>query len=193
LALEFGRRLLAGQMIPIFRHATRLTKLGLAVFLALQFTGAARAQTRRVIPSPSHCKPPSASQEKWLSSEWIPYLKYSRACSIRDAKHRSVIVLISVWAELYYKAQAAKNVEQVDLPHPQIFSPSGEILGSLPYNFPDDPPAELRVTFTRWVDDFPERIELFLNDPRAAGNRQLPPMIWSRDQKKYVPEKREGT
>src|SRR5260370_32527594 len=141
-------------MIPIFRDGTRSTKFALVVFLALQFTGAASAQTRRVIPSPSHCEPVSVSQEKWLPPEWTPYLKYSRACSIRDAKHRSVIVLISVWAELYYKAQAAKTVEQVDMPHPGIFSPSGETLGSLPYNFPDDPPAELRVTFTRWVDDF---------------------------------------
>ena len=98
------------------------------------------------------------------------------------------MLLVSVHADLYYKGQPGKSVHQVKMPSPLLFLPSGDVLGSLPYNFPDDPPAELRVTFDQWVGDFPERIELQLIDPRAAGDRSLPPLIWVANEKKFAVE-----
>ena len=72
------------------------------------------------------------------------------------------------------------------MPNPLLLSPSGEARGSLPYNFPDDPPATLRVTFAEWRSDFPHRIDLYLSDPRASGNRALPALHWSSKEKKFA-------
>jgi hypothetical protein len=144
------------------------------------------APERKVVVGTSHCGRLSAAQREWLPSEWQPFLEYTRVCSIQNSKREAVVLLVSAWAILYYKAQPGTTVSQVDMPHPLLFSPAGAVLGSLPYNFPDDPPAELRVTFAQWEDDFPQRIDLFLTDPRAAGSRSLPPLVWDQNQRKFA-------
>ncbi|GEM_PF-6509578 len=143
-------------------------------------------QRRKTVVNPAHCIPLSDTQQRWLTSEWQRYLDYTRICGIQNSKHKTVLLLVSVHADLYYKAQPGQSVLQVQMPRPLLFLPSGAALGSLPYNFPEDPPAELRVTFARWVQGFPERIELYLTDPRAAGDRSLSPLIWDESKKKFA-------
>jgi hypothetical protein len=143
-------------------------------------------QHRKMVVNPTHCSRLSDTQQRWLTSEWQPYLEYTRICAIQNSKRENAVLLVSVHAGLYYKAQPGQSVPQVKMPNPLLFLPSGEVSGSLPYNFPDDPPAELRVTFVGWVQGFPERIELYLSDPRAAGDRSLPPLIWDESKKKFV-------
>jgi hypothetical protein len=148
------------------------------VVLGTLFSCAAAAQTHRVVANSQNCKPISAAQQAWLPADWTRFHDYIRACAIRDSKGRSVLVLISVWAALYYEDQSQPIVEQVEMPRPLVFLTSGHLAGTLPANFPDAPPAELRVTFARWKNDFPLRIDFFLTDPRAGGLRSLPSLRW---------------
>lgn len=136
---------------------------------------------------PALCEASPTRQKQWLGPEWQPFLKYTRTCSIRDLYGKPVLLLISAWAELYYKDQPGGTVEQAKFPKPLLFLPSGARVGSLPFNFPDDPPTELRVTFTSWNGNFPHRIELYLKDPAALGDRSLPPQIWDAAQRKFIP------
>jgi hypothetical protein len=159
---------------------------GFAVaILAGLLCGPAAAQTHRITASAANCQPPTPQQTAWIPAEWARFSPYVRVCAVRDSKRRTVINLISVWAQLYYRDQHEPVVEQVQMPHPLILSATGEPLGSLPANFPDDPPAELRVTFAHWQHDFPQRIELFLTDPRAGGPRALRALHWDSSAKRY--------
>jgi hypothetical protein len=168
----------------------RRRQIPIVWILAGLLTGACASvtaeQPRKVVASAARCNPLSASQQQWLTSEWQPFLAYTRACPIHDSKQETVLLLVSVQATPYYKAQPGQSVRQVEFPRPLLFSPSGALWGSLPYSFPDDPPAELRVTFTRWEHDFPQKIELYLTDPRASGDRSLPPMVWDPSQKRFL-------
>jgi hypothetical protein len=147
---------------------------------------------RKMVVNPAHCGRLSVVQQQWLTSEWLPYLEYTRVCAIQNSRREDLVLLVSVHADLYYKAQPGQSVHQIKMPNPLLFLPSGEVSGSLPYNFPDDPPAELRVTFAQWEGGFPERIELYLADPRAASNRSLPPLIWDANEKKFASKEKES-
>jgi hypothetical protein len=149
-----------------------------------------RSTPRKLVLRANDCTPLAAAQQEWLTADWQPYLAYTRACPVRNSKREIVLLLVSVHADLYYKAQPGQSVSAVKMPNPLLFLPSGEVVGSLPYNFPDDPPAELRVTFAQWERDFPERIELYLTDPRAGGDRSLPPLHWESSQQKYLPKEK---
>ena len=144
------------------------------------------ADQHKVVVNPANCARLSDAERQWLTSEWQPFLEYTRICAIQSSKRETVVLLASVHVDLYYKAQPGQSVQQVKMPSPLLLLPSGEVSGSLPYNFPDDPPAELRVTFARWVQGFPRRIELYLTDPRAAGDRPLSPLIWDERKKKFA-------
>lgn len=153
--------------------------------------GSGYSHQHKVVVDPVQCSRLTQAQQNWLSPTWQPYLEYARICSIRNSKQEAVVLLVSVHADLYYGAQPGQSVHQVKMPDPLLFLPSGEVLGYLPYNFPDDPPAELRVTFARWEQGFPERIDLYLTDPRAGGNRSLPSLVWDSGQKKFLSQEEE--
>lgn len=159
-----------------------------AAFLGLA-TSAVSAAPRRVVVTPALCKPTDAVRKQWLPPDWQRFLGYTYTCTIPASTRKPALLLISVRADAYYKNQPGTTVEQVMMPRPLLFSPAGSVLGSLPYNFPDDPPTRLRVTFSGWVNGFPNRIELFLKDPAALGDRSLPPLLWDENQKKFLPGK----
>src|ERR1700676_1556133 len=131
----------------------------LAVIAGISAPSAGRSNPYKVKVNPSRCGPLSEEQRGWLTPEWQPYLEYTRVCPVKDAKQETVVLLVSVHADLYHKAQPGSSVTVVKLPSPLLLLPSGRVSGSLPYNFPDDPPAELRVTFDQWERDFPRRVE----------------------------------
>jgi len=79
------------------------------------------------------------------------------------------VLLVSPNAPRYYRAQPATAWRKCNCHTRLLFTPEGEAIGSLPSAFPDDPPAELRVTFTDWKADFPQRIELFETDRARQG------------------------
>jgi hypothetical protein len=127
-----------------------------------------------------------SNQEKsWLPAEWAPFLRYVKVCPARQAGAKPAVLLVSVFAVDYYKDQPGNVVQQVEMPRPILFSPTGTVLGRLPVNFPDDPPEELQVTFSDWQASFPARVELFVKDPAAGGNRSLRPLLWDRQRSVY--------
>ena len=143
------------------------------------------AQTHRIVPAERNCHALSATQQAWLPAPWTPFKDYTRVCAVYDSRGRSVLLLVSVWAQLYYASQKEAVVERIEMPHPLLFLPSGQVAGSLPANFPDDPPASLQVTFANWHADFPQRVKLFLVDPRAAGSQTLPSLRWDATHQSY--------
>jgi hypothetical protein len=158
----------------------------LGVIAGLSTPSSAGSGSYRVNVNPARCGSLSATQQEWLTAEWRPYLDYTRICPVRNPKRETVLWLVSVHADLYYRAQPGASATIIKLPSPLLLRSSGEVLGSLPYNFPDDPPAQLRVTFVVWESDFPRKVELFLTDPRASGDRSLPPLLWDDSKKKYA-------
>jgi hypothetical protein len=88
-----------------------------------------------------------------------------------------VLYLVAVSAQRYYSPLPSGAVT-VDMPRPILFSPEGVKVGTLPYNFPDDPPFALEVTCAGWREGFPHRLELFLRDPTVSGDHALAPLVW---------------
>lgn len=178
-SLRGVQHLIHGRVRAFLYIAVGLCALGLS-------WPAAGAPPRKVVANSIRSSPLTAAQQKWLPAEWKPFFAYTRVFSIRNSKHASIVLLVSPNAPRYYRAQPGNSVAQVQLPHALLFTPEGEAIGSLPSAFPDDPPAELRVTFTDWKADFPQRIELFETDPRASGNRALPDLVWDASRKTFV-------
>jgi hypothetical protein len=171
----------------LFQKRVRAVLYVAAGLCALGLTGfAAGARPWKVVANSVRSSPLTATQRKWLPAEWEPFLAYTRVFSIQNSKRKGVVLLVSPNAPRYYRAQAGKSVAQVQLPHALLFTSEGEAIGSLPSAFPEDPPAELRVTFTDWKAGFPQRIELFETDPRASGNRALPELVWDASRKTFV-------
>jgi hypothetical protein len=165
------------------------TNFGLILAILAGLCAASTALPQRnVVVDAAHCVRLSDVQRHWLPADWQPFAEYTRICSVHNSEHEAVLFLVSVHADLYYRAQLSSTVHQVELPHPLLLLPSGAVSGSLPYNFPDDPPAELRVSFAKWQHGFPQRIDLYLTDPRAAGNRSLPPLAWDPAQRQFLPQ-----
>jgi len=163
----------------------------MALAAILQYGGTAACEPARLTVNPNSCTEVSDLQKAWLPAEWAPFVRYVRACPIRQTGPKPAIVLISVFAADYYRNQPGNEVLQVKMPRPILFSPTGTVLGRLPFNFPDDPPAELRVTFAEWQAGFPARVELFLKDPAAGGDRSLRPLVWDPQRAEFRPGQKE--
>jgi hypothetical protein len=162
--------------------------MGILLALQLLCAGTAACEPARVTVNPNSCTAVSQQQKLWLPAEWTPLYRYVRACPIEQVGTKPAILLVSVFAADYYKDQPGDGVPQVKMPRPILFSPTGKVLGRLPYNFPDDPPTELQVTFSDWQAGFPARVELFLKDPAAGGDRRLRPLVWDRQRAEFQPE-----
>jgi hypothetical protein len=147
-------------------------------------TAPASAPEQPVVVTSELCTDVSAGEREWLPAEWQPFVRYTRTCTIASAQRKPAVLLISVWADRYY-ANQPDGVTQAAMPNPLLFSPSGSKLGTLPFNFPDDPPTKLRVTFTEWTNSFPRRIDLFLTDPAAGGDRDLAPLVWDEQRSQF--------
>lgn len=158
----------------------------LLVSLVLFLSVADAGEATKIVANGLRQRRLSRAEQKWLSADWKPFLPYTRIVAIKNSRHVDVVLLISVQAASYYRAQPGSTTALIELPHALLFSPSGADLGSLPHTFPDDPPIELRVTFTDWRHDFPRRIDLFVIDPRASGDHSLPPLVWSEEKKKFL-------
>src|SRR5688572_13132240 len=139
----------------------------------------------RVTVAEQSCTDLSRAQRAWLPADWKPFEAFTRTCAVHTTGGQPAVLLISVWADRYYAGKPG-TPEVTPLPKPMLFAPDGRSLGLLPSNFPDDPPRALKVTFTRWINDFPHRIELFLSDPAALGDRALPPLDWDERRAMFV-------
>lgn len=139
-------------------------------------------------PGERDCLPPTAAQQSWLdSSEWSAFAGSVRVCAVRQARSSApALLIVSVWPERYY-ADKPSGTLTVAMPKPLLFSGTGAPLGVLPANFPDDPPAELVLRFTRWQRGLPQQISLCLSSPAAGGDSWLAPLRYDRSARRYVP------
>jgi hypothetical protein len=128
--------------------------------------------------SESVCKPPSALQKGWFgAASWSSFEKYIRVCPVRRGKRPAELFIVSVWADLYYADQAARSTT-VSMPNPMLIDGTGHQVGTLPVNFPTDPPDELQINFREWSGALPRIIDLCVRSPTASGDQALPTLVY---------------
>lgn len=152
-------------------------RAGALAALALVSCADAAPQSKPFHPDAATCKPPTAAQSAWLPAEWTPFARAVRVCSIRDGSKATGLLVISVWADAWYAPLPAGSVD-VAMPEPLLVAPDGRLLGSLPANFPYEPPASLRLRFVGWQDGLPAEIRMCLMSPTPAGDQPLAPLHW---------------
>lgn len=170
-----------------FESFTKLLGLVVMAFLLVaSIVSSAQATSYRpFIPSLKVCLVPTPIQTTWLPTEWQEFLPFVRVCHIIDKRDKPVLLIVSVWAELYYSDKSSGAVD-VSMPKPLLFFPGGKLVGIFPTNFPDDPPNELILTFKSWLHGFPQRIDLLVKSPTASGDQVLPSLVWSKAAGKYL-------
>ena len=155
------------------------------------YVSAAEHSQRAFLPNETLCKAPSPIQETWLDAAWANYLQYVRVCRIAAADGRDSVMLISVWADLYYSDRTISE-PIAQLPKPLLVNPTGARLGELPVNFPSDPPVELNIYFSDWRNGLPNRIDLCVVSPTASGNQRLLPLKFTQKVQRYQPAPERG-
>jgi len=91
---------------------------------------------------PASCHKPEAGETGRLSKSWAGFLPYVRACNVKNDRAETVITVLTIFATEYYD-KLPSRAETVEMPKPILFNTSGNEVGNLPYNFPDDPPFGL--------------------------------------------------
>ena len=117
-------------------------------------------------------------------AEWEPFSAFVDECLVHSPGGNLALSIISVSAERFYRDKPS-GTEIVNFPKPIIRSTGGRVIGRLPHSYPDDPPVSIRLSFGEWKDDFPQRIEIFVEDPTVSGNHVLPALIWDRDKDRF--------
>lgn len=152
---------------------------GIAVLTFLT-GGYAQAAGEFFVANEKICKRPVRTELDWLDAPaWVQFTEYIRVCKVLNGTSSPALLLISVWADLYYSDKPT-GTETIAMPKPLLFTPSGKQVGELPVNFPSDPPSELVIHFTNWRRGFPYEIRLCVATPTASGDQTLPPL-------KYMP------
>jgi hypothetical protein len=131
------------------------------------------------------CRAAAPREAERLPPEWAAFAPHVRMCDVSGGGERAALTIATVFAEDYYR-RLPSGSPAVDLPKPVLLDAAGDTVGRLPFSFPDDPPFALEVSFAQWKDGRPERIELFLRDPTAGGDRQLDPLIWDSAARRFV-------
>jgi len=160
--------------------------------LTLLVCGSAHASGNAFVANEKVCKAPTHTQLEWLdASTWGPFSEYVRVCSISSPKRPPLLLLISVWADLYYSDKPS-GTETVAMPKPLLFTPKGKQVGELPVNFPTDPPSELVLFFADWRKGFPYEIRLCVASPAASGDQVLSPLRYVPAAQRYQQAAEEG-
>jgi hypothetical protein len=124
------------------------------------------------------CKQPSALQKKWVdAATWATFAAYIRVCPVKKGNAPVALYIVSVWADLYY-ADTPERTVTVPMPNPLLMDGAGNQVGTLPVNFPTDPPAELQIEFSQWSGGLPRRIDLCVRSPTASGDQALSPLVY---------------
>lgn len=152
----------------------------LALFVGVSSPSAAAAEL-----NPAQCRNAGDAVLQRLPAEWQPFRKFVMECPVRSPEGSRALSLIAVSAERYYR-QLPSGASVIKMPKPLLHSRQHAVIGELPLNFPDDPPAELHITFSDWHLGFPNLIKLHVLDPAAGGNRDLAPLRWDTAAQRYT-------
>jgi hypothetical protein len=165
--------------------ATRIDAWVVAASLIVVSCGAGPHQATERL-DPAACRPAASEETRGLHEEWGRFLSYVQACEVKDDAGKAVLVVLTVSATHFYE-KLPSGAETVALPKPLITTPEGEVVGSLPFAFPDDPPFALQVTFADWTRGWPHRIALFVKDPTVTGDHPLEPLRWDAASRRFSP------
>jgi hypothetical protein len=152
----------------------------LALFVCVSSPSAIAAELNS-----AHCRSAGDVILQGLPAQWQSFRKFVMDCPVRSPEGSRALSLIAVSAERYYR-QLPSGASIIKMPKPLLYSRQHTIIGELPLNFPDDPPAELHITFSDWHHGFPNLIKLHVLDPAAAGNRDLAPLHWDAAVQRYT-------
>jgi hypothetical protein len=172
----------AGLLLPTASRGSGA--LAVALLALASCADAASPLPRPFHPDAAACRPPTSAQAGWLPAEWAPFARAVRVCAIRDGARPAGLLVVSVWADAWY-APLPDGAVDVALPRPLLMAPDGRVLGTLPSNFPDDPPASLRLRFVGWHDGLPAEIRMCLASPTPAGDQPLAPLRWQSATHRY--------
>jgi hypothetical protein len=168
--------------------------------VALLIAGAACAQrepaaersadTARVATAPDtatkrvDCSPRSDSTAG-LAEQWKAFGRYVDVCRVIGPDGSAALEIIAVSAGRYY-ADRPSGATTTPMPRPILRSMDGKEVGQLLYNYPDDPPREVELTFLDWRDGRPHQIDAVVRDPTVSGDHKLTPMRWDAASGRYV-------
>jgi hypothetical protein len=157
-----------------------VAQAALALFVCVSSSSATAAELKS-----AQCRSAGDLILQGLPAEWQAFRKFVMDCPVRSPAGSHALSLIAVSAERYYR-QLPSGTTMIKMPKPLLYSQQHTVIGELPLNFPDDPPAELHITFTDWHNGFPNLIKLHVQDPAAAGNRDLAPLRWDAAARRYT-------
>jgi hypothetical protein len=122
-------------------------------------------------------------QAEGLGMEWQPFAAHIHACVIVTPAGVPALELIGVSAESY-NAQASAARGAV-LPRPMLLRPGGQVVGLLPYNFPDDPQWRTKLRFKNWHQEIPGQIEMHMQGATLDEDKIIK-LIWNPARGMYV-------
>src|ERR1700739_4511133 len=93
----------------------RETFSSLALLLLSVHAAACAQAPARVKISPNSCAAASSAQKSWLPAEWKPFLPFVKVCAVRQPGAKPALLLTSVFAVDYYKAQPGNDLPQVQM------------------------------------------------------------------------------
>jgi hypothetical protein len=141
------------------------------------------AQPARLRAAAIQCVP-RGLQAAGLAEEWQAFSAHIHACVIVTPAGIPALEIITVSALSYYAQVSAGRVR---MPAPLLLRPGGEIVGRLPYAYPDDPPLATTLQFQEWQDEIPRRIEVLVHNAARPGEQQTFRMVWDSAAGGYEP------
>jgi hypothetical protein len=131
------------------------------------------------------------------------YLAYMLVCPIGPASNNRISVLTLDISkadspnDLFWKNgkrfNYATDMGPPDpLPYPVILDAGHRIIGVLPQQFLGTDPITAKYSFSDWVEGFPRRIALYVDDPTVTSPGWPycpPPFLWNEKEQKFIEAK----
>jgi hypothetical protein len=143
----------------------------------------------------------SRDVQKLLGKNWLHYQPYMNICLVRTS---SGSVALSILALSMPEADQANDLlwlngkrwnSQSDgfpydaIPLPIILDDNNRPIGTLPEQVFLEVPQSSEVRFSDWLNNFPQRISLYIVDPTESAPHSPycpPPLVWNPEQHRYI-------
>ncbi len=117
-----------------------------------------------------------------LPAAWLAHRAQIQDCPVLTMDRRHVLTIRTVRVPKGMRPPAP-------LPAPLLLDLAGGVLGALPGVWPGHDPDMIFLTFTRWREDFPRRIDMKLLDATKGRTTvavtAYKPLIWNAARHRY--------
>jgi hypothetical protein len=117
-----------------------------------------------------------------LPAAWLVHRNQIEDCPVLTADRRHVLTIRTVRVP-------KGTIPPAPLPAPLLLNMTGAVVGVLPGVWPGPDPDIISLFFTRWRDDFPQRIEMKTLGPTTDLMRMSatfhPPLVWNVTKGRY--------